>query len=176
MVVIPETCSLSISWIKETVTSDFIHGIHGTIWNEWRGGNCSPLRSVLNMTSDKQCSMNVMCFSISLSGTVTYPSNKRKFQGEMFTMQGFRPWLLFLSFSGHLRIFKLASEELRFWMWTAEKDKTCVGKWLGTSWYDLGVMALTPVDIILCRSSEGDIYVFFIETVEADMMVGRVEQ
>lgn len=38
------------------------------------------------------------------------------------------------------------------------------------------VMALTPVDIILCRSSEGDIYVFFIETVEADMMVGRVEQ
>lgn len=120
--------------------------------------------------------MNVMCFSISLSGTVTYPSNKRKFQGEMFTMQGFRPWLLFLSFSGHLRIFKLASEELRFWMWTAEKDKTCVGKWLGTSWYDLGVMAFTPVDIILCRSSEGDIYVFFIETVEADMMVGRVEQ
>lgn len=37
-------------------------------------------------------------------------------------------------------------------------------------------MAFTPVDIILCRSSEGDIYVFFIETVEADMMVGRVEQ
>lgn len=65
---------------------------------------------------DKQCSMNVMCFSISLSGTVTYPSNKRKFQGEMFTMQGFRPWLLFLSFSGHLRIFKLASSELGFWM------------------------------------------------------------
>lgn len=36
------------------------------------------------MTSDKQCSMNVMCFSISLSGTVTYPSNKKISGGNVY--------------------------------------------------------------------------------------------
>lgn len=60
-------------------------------------------------------------------------------------------------------------------MWIVEKDKMCVGKWFGIFWYDLGVMVLILVDIILCCLLEGDIYVFFIEIVEVDMMVGRVE-
>lgn len=34
---------------------------------------------------------------------------------------------------------------------------------INISWYNI------------CRLSEGDIYVFFIEIVEVDMMVGRVE-